>query len=236
MKKLLILILLLLTIPVQGGVVFDGVDDIVTCPIVSISDNITISMWIKAATITPAYQVLISPTSLSSANYSLYLETTGRVATWMGGGSSRTANGKISIGKWQHVAMTLVSSGAIIFYVDGVSLPAAGSLVLTPGILTTKIGCAQATSYPFSGTISQVAIWQAVRTPAEILTLSKTRAGRLPKRIDPANLKLYLPLDDAPTNVTANGKTFYDLSGNGYNGTGSGGWAWPNAPKAKVTP
>ena len=52
----------------------------------------------------------------------------------------------------------------------------------------------------------------------ELLADSKVKG--MPLQIQPANLKLYLPLDDYTAGTALNAATFLDLSGNGNNGTG----------------
>ena len=60
---------------------------------------------------------------------------------------------------------------------------------------------------------------------SEATLLYSARLKNLPLQIQSSNLQLYWALDEYPHNDTANsadGFTFYDLSGNGNNGTATG--------------
>lgn len=75
----------------------------------------------------------------------------------------------------------------------------------------------------FNGDINEVYVWTGyILTEADRVTLN-SKGKRIGLQISPANLKLYLPIDDIADGVSADGATFKDLSGNGNDGTGDDG-------------
>lgn len=242
--------LLLLAMPLHAGVVFDGVDDrIATSSSIAVTGSITISAWINSNSISVTSQYIISDLNTNNkSNYEFlksgltkieFIIRTPTIIGWI------STNSVVANGSWYHVCITYNGSTTPIFYVNGTPvsvtqtfgsgnppLGASGNIVYIGNYYGYNLG--------FSGTISQLAIWQSVLTPTQIALLAGSRHRRMPQLVDPTDLKLYLPLDDAPVNVTGNGRTFYDLSGLGYNGTGSWGanlsgcWIRSNTPVTKI--
>jgi len=77
----------------------------------------------------------------------------------------------------------------------------------------------------FNGKISEVAFWNVALTDHEVDLLNNSKIKRIALQIQPANLQLYLPLDDFAegTNLDTSADTYMDLSKNRYDGTGVDG-------------
>jgi hypothetical protein len=71
----------------------------------------------------------------------------------------------------------------------------------------------------FNGLISEVYLWNAVLTLAELQEIFNSRIKGMGLQIQPASLKGYWALDDQPLATGINTKTFQDQSGNANTGT-----------------
>jgi len=83
-----------------------------------------------------------------------------------------------------------------------------------------NVGANQNGNESWDGYINEVAVWDIALTAGEISLLFNSKLKRMPLQIQPANLKLYLPMDDHPEGAGINTAVFRDLSGNGNDGTG----------------
>ena len=111
-----------------------------------------------------------------------------------------------------HVGFTYnwADSNTAQFYVDGSRV--AGAWIANPAHITGltnsepfRIGTTYSGS-TIAGQIQEVAIWNGILTDPEMASLAKARRARLPLKIQPANLRLYLPLTGFfPAFTTASG-------------------------------
>jgi len=86
------------------------------------------------------------------------------------------------------------------------------------GVSNTTSGC---TIDLNDDLIEEIAIWNTKLSDDEVALLYSSKLKRMPLQIQPANLKLYLPLDDHTAGTALNTTVFKDLSGNGNDGTGT---------------
>lgn len=111
-----------------------------------------------------------------------------------------------------HVGFTYnwTSSNSAQFYVNGMRV--AGIWTFNPANTTGltnaepfRIGTTYSGS-TIAGQISEVAVWNGILTDPEMATLGKARRARLPLKIQPQQLRLYMPLSGFwPAFTTASG-------------------------------
>lgn len=76
---------------------------------------------------------------------------------------------------------------------------------------------------PLAAVISEVGVWDVELSSVERENLFGSKIKHMPLQIRPANLQMYLPMDDGPDGESADGDAVRDLSGNGNDGTGDDG-------------
>jgi len=134
----------------------------------------------------------------------------------------------LATNKWQHVAMTFdVTNRIMIFYLDGVEISRTTSAPsFTGGVINLGsklsessnnnfyLGYSYDTSRDFVGDMSEVRVWNVIRTPEEI-------AGSM-YEVDPETdgLVAYWKMDEG------SGRSIKDYSGNGLNGTAKNELTW----------
>lgn len=153
--------------------------------------------------------------SIAGADPGSILNAAGHVATLP------AKNAPLSLGRWYHVAV--VDNGSEMkIYIDGVeqaSLNTAGGKAINLGFAYQEsyfaIGRSANDYRHFNGIVSEARAWRRALTPVELLNNQC--------HIDPATaegLIGYWRLDEAE------GRTFKDLSGNGYDGIASSAPVW----------
>lgn len=165
----------------------------------------SISFWVKAAPASPRTTVFSISRSTETSGINnpavLIQNDNGSVFYFLrgnsspdGGGYSNPIGGTAFNNTWNHVCCTLAGTVATI-YVNGVSAATAnaGSTVTQTGM--DRLGIAALVRGNVSNysllNIAEVAVWNAVVTASEILSLSK---GFASKYIRPASLAFYAPL------------------------------------------
>jgi len=128
----------------------------------------------------------------------------------------------INANQWYHVCQ-VVTADNMHLYIDGVDQEAIspggyGGDINYPDVYDWRISGYN--DQEFDGMIEDLAYWNKELSIAQILLLAKSYKKRIPLQIQPANLMLYLPFDEA--NIGAAYGTAYDWSGNGRNATPSG--------------
>jgi len=225
---------LLLVSPVWAGVDFAGdTDKIATSDIPVEATPITLAAWINLETLSGDESGIINKWDADTAFF-WRVENDGAIRFQTSDGSSRaseTAATIISAGTWYHVALTFdgeagTGGGHATHYVDGVLKTedtTDNTYVIQDTADVIQFGLRAASSDEFNGKMSEVAVWVGVElSQAEINLLALSKVKGMPLQIQPASLKIYLPLDDYPEGTgTISGLTFIDRSGNGNDGTGT---------------
>jgi len=140
------------------------------------------------------------------------------------------ATGSAPKEQWIHVCFTFSSGNdRLRLYVNGVedanSPDTGGSGDMKAATTDIRLGAEPKTSPSafFDGKITEVEACFAELTADEVAILASSMIKRMPLQIQPSSLQMYLPLDDFTSGTGINGKTFFDLSGNGNSGTGVDG-------------
>ena len=247
MRKWIIgITLVLFPFVVWGGVDLDGTNDYIDCgtdsSLDAIGNNYTISAWIYPTTIDSTARYIVCKTSSADPYIWIFYIQSGltytntiRFAADYGTDDLQhfSVDNAINLNEWQSVILTWdggsVASNVHIF-VNGVEVSydqaqdGSGTSPSDSGA-NLYIGNRQDISRPVDGQITEVAIWNVVLTAQEIKQLAKSRVKRIPLQIRPANLKLYLPLDDGANGATTP-TTARDYSGNGNDGTLTNSPVW----------
>jgi len=247
----LILSLFLIVRPCLAGCEFDHVDDWVDCGSDANIDSFTsasFSAWVYVENLPTSDDATIVSKLLWDPNYDGWVFSVKCDATpecklyyWGIPEPAGDNNGwstdvdTIVVDTWYHIGFTYTRTSVANdpkFYIDGVSVTVtedkhsgkAGSADADADFNIGKRGKAGSLDDDyFDGQITEVAYWNIIISDDEMALLGKSRMKQIPLQIQPANLKLYLPMDDEPDGTSADGDTFMDLSGNGNNGTGDDG-------------
>lgn len=147
-----------------------------------------------------------------------------------GRGTSITAPNALSLGRWYHIAV--VDNGSeMTIYIDGnaeISVDSSSSKAINLGFYYNSpfaIGMSAADVRYFNGYVSEARVWKRALTPTE---LKNNQCY-----VDPTTAKGligYWRLDQ----VEDDGRTFADLSGNGYHGKASSNPTWTGEIKCPV--
>ncbi len=164
---------------------------------------VTFTAWIYAY-LTPSNEIVDDS---GNGGFQLAAFSTGAATTMFGGSTWGFNPTTLSTGTWYFLAGTAVSNGAQELYVDGVPVNSmtAGGQVETS---TMTIGSLPALPcyYCFYGLISNVQVYNASLSTAEVLALYNEGIGGTP--VKPQNLVGWWPLNG----------DFNDYSGNNDNG------------------
>lgn len=144
------------------------------------------------------------------------------------GPSNYLSNLFLTVGKWQHVAMTFdVVNRTMIFYLDGVEVSRTASAPnFTGGVINLGskltdnkfyVGRSYDDTRDFIGDMCEVRVWKTIRTQEEIA------ANMYEVEPETEGLAAYWKMDEG------SGKTIKDYSGNGLNGTAKNDLIWSSA-------
>ena len=197
----------------------------------NITGNLTISAWIKPSVLATNTGRIFDKRSVTSGYYFSIRNNTGlrRIQLNTGGADTISNNNAITLGVWQHVAVTYTSSGGIIsFYVNGVPQGrTTGEAAITDSsAISAAVGrIAAATTDNFDGLIDEVRVYNRALTHQDIQRLYAVGAVSFGTSPSPAagqqtpvsnGLVGFWSFSGAVTNWGTG--TTGDLSGNGNTG------------------
>ncbi len=180
----------------EGALLFDGVDDMVEVaydPALDLGQALTIAAWLKLQNLSTYYFIAVKAPSGSApdnygGNYEFRTAPTTGVLEFLHQTSESTnfssypSTGRLTAGRWYHVAVTIVKGGSVKFYIDGVSAGTAtqaGAFGLLNQEPLRLAGRKDSYSF-FNGLLDEVQIYNRALKDAEI----KQLAAR-PKAYDP---------------------------------------------------
>lgn len=213
------------------SVLFDGVDDCVSCPGSEVGSSTTsFSLYFRMRTTaisgvpfgesntgnaTPLAMFQI----VDSGTFKFLLRDDSNVVV---ASAEQVGSSVFRDGTWHnHIVVGDLTN--LVLYRDGVDIASvAYSSSGTITLNTRQIARLLRTSAALytNCEIGEAAAWGTNLSLADIALLQSKIKG-IPLQIQPANLKGYWPLDDLPEGGNLAGATFVDRSGNGNNGTGS---------------
>ena len=149
----------------------------VTGTIASITDDITLEAWVKPESYVDG-QIVSRLNAAATQGWGMQMRSTGQIRIYgrtTGGGTGRDydSNVSLNLSKWQHLAATLDMSGAVsTIYINGISvavtLNAGTGSSFQNGTADLCIGAFTGGVQPFDGKISDVRVWNVVRTQTQI--------------------------------------------------------------------
>jgi len=201
----------------EGSTAFDGSGDYITVSSVSAHDftsDFTVSAWIKADSGSDTYDAIIGKYD-SSKGWDLILNA-GKLRMAARGSASIDTDGNdgndLRENKWHHVSATVnESANTIILYVDGEIITTHTGETWTPTTTSNNLTIgARGTSYPFNGSIKNVAVWSRVLSSTEIQNVMHKTYADLSGTLSSGLVSWWALESD-----------YVDIKG-GYNGSSSG--------------
>jgi len=158
---------------------FDGINDSINIPPYTLTENSTVSFWVKSSLTNPQ-DIIISGGNVNPGHYYPYLLLSGgNIRLLIKSGS--TSNGVITdvpwvANTWFHIAITgengAGAGSTATFYINGVNKGT--SLNRTPTL--SSIGTYSTASLSWNGLIDEVGIFNVALTEAEILSIYNATA------------------------------------------------------------
>ncbi|MDQ0877740.1 hypothetical protein QFZ77_006399 [Paenibacillus sp. V4I3] len=213
-----------------NAVDLSGTSQYVALPtgVVSGDDKITVAAWVNLDTVSNWNRIF--DFGSGSSTYMFLSPKNGangkiRFAIKNNNSSEQIIDGQAALptGGWHHVAVTLNGSTGIL-YVDGVQVGTNTGMTLKPSDMgaTTQnwIGRSQYATDPYlDGRVDDFRIYNSAMSASQIMHL--------------ANGQTVLPMAELPLNE-ASGTTASDVTGNGWNGTLTGGASWTTGIKGNA--
>ncbi len=160
---------------------FDGINDYLSIEDTTISNELTISIWLNPADIT---DINLLGDSTNSSSF-LYINPSSQLNISSSNFANKTFTNTIpSLDTWQHIVLTRDSSNIFRAYKDGLltdtaSTSAAGNFVFN------QIGrFSNVNSFNFNGKMDELAIWNTPLTGPQILDIYNGRLGVTNETID----------------------------------------------------
>ena len=206
-----------------GGSVNCGTD-----PTLVPTNQLTLEAWVWPRAKSTLNSIIAKRTADTSASdgFALYINSRdtsdGRIVFETKNQLFSTPAGTITIGTWQHIAVTVAGTNATI-YLNGIAAQASGGVNLTRDNTAPLLlgGCGGADG-TLLGFLDDVRVWATVRTPAQI---AQAVQQELPNPQDQSGLLAYYPCNEGSGTVAA------DVSGYGHAGTlYAVGWTNTAAP------
>lgn len=145
---------------------------------ISFTDDFTCEAWVKLESYTGAVQHIVGRKNASTEGFQLGIDVNGQVRLM---GQRIAANYQyiesyqsVPLGEWVHIAAALDMSGSTgAIYINGSLVPSFNSTTgtaaaLVQGTTALTIGAANAPNEYFDGRLSDVRIWNVVRTPTQV--------------------------------------------------------------------
>lgn len=233
MRKLIsfLLIFPLLSVPLYAGLDCDGVDDYARSAgarIFTAASARTISLWANVDNPQPSSFRGRIISERNNFGWFFATGTSNDIQFFHSGSTSlnRVSNtSAFTADVWNHFLVTWdggTTATNVHIYVNGSEVSYATttngvSFTSADGTSTLCIEGATSVTNPnnrIDGTLSELAVWDAVLDANEIALLASSRVKRIPLQIKPSNLKRYWPLDDVAGGSSADLVNMTDMSAN----------------------
>ena len=219
------------------GIDFDGTDDFIDASnsaSINLDGSMSVMAWIYPRSTANYTPIVTKEDWDNSKGYYLGLDPNDDNNIYFGfnrgGNEIVTSSDAFTMNSWYYVVGTFDSalgSNNLKIYVNNVLVEEGGDgTVPVQHTENLDIGYLHDIANAFfDGFITEIAVWDVALSTTEI---AKLYSGGVPTRgiplnIQPANLQMYLPLNDIPIGESADGDTFGDLSGNSNTATGDDG-------------
>lgn len=167
-----------------GSLDFDGTNDYVLLPLISIKLPFSLSVWFRSANLTKPFQSLFTADTNLAANPLYcgvhYISGSSRMIWYADGAYAANSDPFAQDSSWHHYAWSVQLGGAGQYFRDGVQIgafsrnvtdkpPSAGSIGAVKQVLSS--------GFASQGGISECSRWGRALTAAEIKTLYQTGPG-----------------------------------------------------------
>jgi hypothetical protein len=245
MKKLRILFLALLCFllfsTAYAGLLFDGVDDQVTCGRVIEIESVSAfssSVWFKQDTLdVRGWLYNKGSFTVLAKTLSLFTYDDGNLYVEVHGNTNRgylDYSAYVTAGEWAHLGVVFDGGGAansdrLKLYINGVqrTLTYGGTIpaTTTDSIANLLLGHIDtgAADLRYDDYLGSIALWDTDLSATEMAYLGGSRTRLMPSQVQPANLVLYYLINEGPDGTSADGDNLRDSSDSGNTGTGSDG-------------
>ena len=151
------------------SVLFDGSDDRVTASNAALNlETFTMECWWKPTNITGDYIILSWGENVAGKRRSIYQQTGTGALGFSGFAANVMSSAVGTTTAFKHVAVTKTAGHAVIVYVNGAEV-ASGTPALNAFVYgSTHIGQNPAAAERATGTIDEVAIYNAVLSPGDV--------------------------------------------------------------------
>ena len=155
------------------AMIFDGADDYIDCgndSSLDISGNLTISAWVRIDSPHQNYHGILSKITSTDRNYEILVRSSGQISFYTSNTEFNTSSQSIPINTWTHIAVS-VESGAtngVKFYFNGVQDSTTGTQTIIANTANLNIGRRTTGSFYMDGSISNISIWNAALTSAQV--------------------------------------------------------------------
>ena len=239
MRNLLPLILsFLLCTTAWAGVDLNGDADYLSCTkYAGSSGGFTVSLWMNPDSTSGVYMLASQYDNTEGGAYFQFFINSGNIHARIHQTRDSVMIGRKDTGGvlsgWNHYAFTWsggTTNASIKIYVNGTQTDdaddGAGSFTASyTGTITFRIGAQlfNVIGVPFSGSMTDIAIWSTGLSASEIEQISKSRVKRIPLQINTSNLLRYWSLDNGSdgTAISTSSGFYKDLSSNAVNCTGA---------------
>ncbi|TWT48391.1 LamG-like jellyroll fold domain-containing protein [Botrimarina hoheduenensis] len=209
-----------------GAINFDGADDLARLSgagdLGQLSDQLTFSAWINPAG-GAGLESLFGASSAGGTGWDVFVSD-GSLGFGAFGVNALVSNANVTIGGWQHVAVTLANDNSVRFYVDGVeeSVNTFGASNIITGATEFAIGRG------YEGGMDEVRVYSRALTAEEIAA----EAAFSPVDANTPNLVGYWPMNEGAGLLVA------DYSASAANGIleGAGQGSLPHWTSTVATP
>lgn len=196
---------------------FDGVDDYVRFPDISLSGSYSVSLWSRMTSLPGLYHLIAG--NYTGSNGLVSFST----VFWLY--PSNVTGASITINQWNHVVYVQNSNGLGDMYVNGILVVTNTGL----GSLTFSALGNDIANEAYGGLIDEVRVYNRALSDAEVRQLCRMGginncSAKVFSPTDIAGLKLWLKPETLASNYVNNDpvSTWSDVSGNGNDATASG--------------
>jgi len=212
---------------IDGGLLFDGVDDYVEVPdhsSLDITADLTLSAWIKPRSLGQNSQgrIIDKASDDGTVGYVFRVNSSNRIGFQQHGqtGGVLSADAVITLNSWQHVVVVVSGGTNVTFYVDGVNR-GGGSLTgpIAANAKPLRIGNRHDGNRMFDGSIDEVRVFDRALTASEVTALYDQEAAQpLPPQLPTVTLVA------SPSSITAGGSSTLTWSSTDATVCASTGW------------
>jgi hypothetical protein len=182
--------------------------------------EITVSCWIKPLRTSGQYSVFCTNRSDNDAIYNwIFYQHTNDGAISFHGDNQNKSSYVPTVNQWVNVVATVTGAGLLTLYINGASNYTVSGYTYGNGTPSRLgIGADPSSAEGFQGSMGQTLIYNRALSAAEVAQNYEAQKSKFANTIVQQGLVLNLDAGN-PYSYGGAGTTWYDVSGNSYNGT-----------------